>query len=369
MTRIAFCAKSTWDPAIRREHELARLAAEAGHDVVFVERPRDVRTLTASGRLAWAGELARPRIRNQGTVVTARRSTFVPAHRGAVAARVDSFLLSQVLADLNRPVIVSTVPWEWPAVSRCTGARRVFDCADDWSQILPGRGDWIRSLFRRIADEADAVVCATAHLAGLFAPRRAVVVPNGTPATLLAAKPTPPPRTSTMVYSGTLSERFDVKLVDTLLSELPEWRLDLYGPCQYAGRRGDPDAELSALLGRWPSRAAWHGPVTREHLARVLDAGDVLVIPHQRRGAVDGDWMKLYDYTARGRPVVTTPSTDTLSAMLPPHTHVAATSAEFAAAVHEASDEPPEFASTRRRWAEANSWQTRWAPWSAAVFG
>jgi hypothetical protein len=213
------------------------------------------------------------------------------------------------------------------------------------------------------------VVCATEHLARLFAPRKAVIVPNGTPATLLAERPMPVPRTSTMVYSGTLSERFDAKLVDELLSVLPEWRLDLYGPCQYAGRGSDPGEELSELLGRRSDRAAWHGAVPRDLLAGVLDAGDVLVIPHQRRGAVDGDWMKFYDYTARGRPVVTTPSTDTLAAMLPPHTFVAATAAEFAAAVREAAHEPAEYASTRRHWAEANAWETRWPAWSRAVFG
>ena len=141
-----------------------------------------------------------------------------------------------------------------------------------------------------------------------------------------------------MVYSGTLSERFDATDSSThVLARLPEWRLDLYGPCQYAGRGSEPDAELSALLGRWPTRATWHGTVARDRLAGALDAGDVLVIPHRRRGAVDGDAMKFYDYAARGRPVTTTPSTDTLEAMMPPHTHVAATPAEFAAAVREAA--------------------------------
>ena len=172
MTRMAFCAKSTWDPAIRREHELARLAAEAGHDVVFLERPRDVRTAAGRNALAWARELRRPRVQHDGAIATVRRSTLVPAHRGRRSTRIDSWLLAPFLDDLRSRVIVATVPWEWPAVARCTGARLVFDCADDWCKVMPHRRAHLRVLYDRIAAEADAIICASESLAGLFAPRQ-----------------------------------------------------------------------------------------------------------------------------------------------------------------------------------------------------
>jgi hypothetical protein len=369
VTRFVICAKSTWHPSIRREHELARMAAAEGHDVVFVERPRDLRALAADQRRAWAKGLRHPLVRKDDAVAVVTRSTLAPAHRGALAGYVDGFILRRVLAEAAAPVIVTTVPWEWPAASRCTWARRVFDCADDWARILPKRADRIRSLCRRIAVEADAIVCASDHLAGLFAPRTSSVVRNGTAAVLLATDLVSRPRTSTMVYAGTLSERFDAPLVEAVLTRLPDWRIDLYGPCQYAGRGSDPDTELSGLLARWPSRVAWHGTVERDRLAQRLDTGDVLVIPHRRRGAVDGDSMKFYDYAARGRPVTTTPSTDGLGATLPPHTHVAATPKAFAGAVEASTHEPAEFAVTRRRWAEENAWQARWEAWAKAVLG
>jgi glycosyltransferase involved in cell wall biosynthesis len=370
MTRIAFCAKSTWDPAIRREHELACLAAEAGHDVVFVERPRDIRTAVGGRGFAWARELRRPHVRREGPITTVRRSTMAPAHRGNVSTRLDAWLLAPVLDELRSQVIVATVPWEWPAVAQCEGARRVFDCADDWCKVMPPRRARLRALYDRVAAEADAIICASESLAELFAPRQATVVRNGTPASLLATHPVPVPHHSTMVYAGTMSERFDAPLVAAVLERLPEWRLDLYGPCLYAGCAAEPDAELAHLLERWPSRITWHGAVERELLAARLDEGDVLVIPHRRRGAVDGgDAMKFYDYAARGKPVATTRWTDAIDTIAPPHTRVAATPEAFAAAVQEAAAEPSEFAEVRRRWAEANAWETRWAAWSRAVFG
>src|SRR5207248_7800078 len=52
-------SKSQWDPPIRREHSLARLARRAGHPTAFVERPVDVRAVgRATHRRAWLKRLS-----------------------------------------------------------------------------------------------------------------------------------------------------------------------------------------------------------------------------------------------------------------------------------------------------------------------
>ncbi|HET6174612.1 MAG TPA: hypothetical protein VFD90_18545 [Gaiellales bacterium] len=163
MTRLILCAKSSWDPAFRREHELARLAARAGHEVSFVERPRDIRELANSRRREWLDGLAGAAPRTVGDVAVIGRSTFVPGHRHAVAGRLDQRLLASLLDRLGGAVIVATVPWDWPAVARCKGARRIFDCTDDWCEIMPARSGRLRALYDRIAREADAIICASEY--------------------------------------------------------------------------------------------------------------------------------------------------------------------------------------------------------------
>jgi hypothetical protein len=79
--------------------------------------------------------------------------------------------------------------------------------------------------------------------------------------------------------------------------------------------------------------------------------------------------MKLYDYAARGRPIVSTRWSDRLAAEDPPRPHLADTPDEFAAAVLSADQEPAERARSRRAWAEGQTWERRWDSWSTAVFG
>jgi hypothetical protein len=279
LSRLVFCSKSRWYPSIRREHALAQKAHESGHDVVFIERPHDVRALRSSGRRAWLRQLAAGDDRSENGISVVSRSAVAPGHRGRAAEALDTLGMRSVLHRLGGDVIVASVPWEWPAVSR-QGGRRVFDCADDWSEVLPRHRARIRDLYHRIADEADEVICAIDRLTALFATRVPTVVRNGTPTLLLDRPVTLPPDSSRLVYVGTLTERFDTQFVDAALEHLPGWRLDLFGTCQYAGHGDSPDAELGDLLTRRRDRVTLHGPVSREQLGGCLDAGDV----RSRRG-------------------------------------------------------------------------------------
>jgi hypothetical protein len=89
----------------------------------------------------------------------------------------------------------------------------------------------------------------------------------------------------------------------------------------------------------------------------------------QEMCAVGGDSMKIYDYAARGRPFVTTPWTERVERLVPPHACIVTTPEGFAAAVYGSRDEPRHFANDRRRWAKANSWDARWRSWEKAVLG
>ena len=92
------------------------------------------------------------------------------------------------------------------------------------------------------------------------------VVPNGTSPDLVARSRRPAGKT--LVYTGTLLERFDVALTAGVLERLPGWRLDLYGQCRYPRCGEAPDPELEGLLAEFRDRVAWHGPVERSSSRR-----------------------------------------------------------------------------------------------------
>jgi hypothetical protein len=115
----------------------------------------------------------------------------VPAHRGGVVARIDTWPLRRVLLqepDVESSVIVATAPWQWPAVRGASGRRSVFDCGDDWAVLLPGRHEAMRRLYERIGREADAIVVASPGLAQYFPVRKTAVIANGVGGDVLSCR-------------------------------------------------------------------------------------------------------------------------------------------------------------------------------------
>jgi glycosyltransferase involved in cell wall biosynthesis len=373
--RLVFVSKSAWEPPIRREHAFAGLAIAHGHGVWFIESPMDVRALRAreARRRFLAGIAGRGLEADKGDglrlVPTAAP---IPGHRGAMAQAVAAALLrrdlSHLVARAAPRAVIATTPWQWPAVRALRGVRRVFDGADDWRALLPRRREAMEALYREVAEEADAVIVASGDLAALFEARHDVlVVPNGTSEEVLAPPPAPPPKAERLVYVGTLSRRFDAPMVADVLRRLRGWRLDLYGPCQYPGRGDAPDEELQSLLVAFPGRVTWHGVVPRSGVAAAIDDADVALLPNRSAFAAGQDPMKLYDYAARGRPVVATGEGTALDSAA--GVYRADTLETVARGIEAAANEPLRARETRREWAASQRWCTRWQDWSSGVFG
>jgi glycosyltransferase involved in cell wall biosynthesis len=371
---LIICSKSEWSPAIRREHALAQTAAAHGHAVIFVERPIDARALRRrSGRRRWLRTaLSRPRRGTPGSVEVVRTATVVPGHRSDLTQRLDARRLLfdlRSFGDLSAATVVATQPWQWPAVQACGASRRVFDCADDWGALLPGRRAAIARLQLTIGEQASAVIAASDDLRDAF-DTQITVVPNGTGDALLR-----PPLAdrdvhgNRMLYTGTLSERFDTELVRDVLALLPEWTLDIYGQAQYAGRGSEPAPELAALIEWAHGRVAWHAPVNRDELATVIDTATVAVIPHRLPFTHGQDSMKLYDYAARARPVVATHTTRAVGGAARAIIGGVESAAAFADAVTTAASVSDQSLRTLRSWAEQQSWDARWPDWQAPLFG
>jgi glycosyltransferase involved in cell wall biosynthesis len=368
---LLLCSKSEWRPAIRREHAWAQIAAKSGHEVVFLERPRDIRSLRGDERREWVtgfyGGSTCERVASGLTV--RRRATVLPGHLNALGARVNiallhRFLEQQKTTDMS---IVCSWPWDWPAVSKVSARRRVFDMADDWGELMPGRRRRFQRYYEQIAAEADEIIVVSPDLQDRFGGRRPLLVRNGVAEGMIgAAVAEPEPRT--MIYVGTLTYRFDAQLMCRVLTELPDWRLDLVGACLYPKLGSAPAPELRQLLS-FGERVRWHGPLEREAVIPLLDRTAVAVVPNRPEYSLGQDSMKFYDYAARGRPTVSTRWFDAGAIQVPPHLLIAETAAEFAQAVISAGDQSDAQSRDRRDWAALNKWSSRWPVWSDAVFG
>lgn len=368
---LILCSKSEWSPPIRREHAWAALAAQHGHQVTFLERPSDVRALRKPGSAGYLRGL-----RGGGTAEQVRthlkvrsRSTLVPGHLNAFSAWANAALLRGVLdrESSSETSIVFSWPWDWPAVRRAPARRRVFDMADDWGELMPGRRERFRRYYEEITAEADDIVVVNPHLAARFAGRQPVLVPNGvSEETLAGTFGETAPRT--MIYVGTLTERFDADLMYQVLATLSDWRLEIVGACMYAGLGNAPSQDLRKLLNL-TGRVRWHGPMTREAAMPLLDRATVAVVPNRPERSVGQDSMKFYDYAARGRPIVSTRWFQSGASDHPPHMLLADTPPEFCEAVLAAEQQTVAEAAARRDWAAGRTWTCRWPAWSAAVFG
>lgn len=339
---------------------------------MFLERPTDVRALrNRTSRRHWlSAARLRPVIPKAGVINVVPTSTLVPGHRTDLAQRLDAHRLLmnlKLVEHLAESTVVATQPWQWPAVRACAAKRLVFDCADDWTSLIPTRRGIIERLERQIGVEADAVIAVNADLESRFA-RELCVVPNGTGSELLSvpsvARPSGPKR---MIYVGTMSERFDTQLVRDVMTRLTDWTLDLYGPCAYAGHGAKPADDLGDLISWADGRIRWHGTVVRSRLIPLIDSANVAVIPHRQRYTLGQDSMKLYDYAARARPIVATPGLQRGTERLTAGIFESASAADFASNVIEAAGTSDEALLPLRVWAERHAWPERWKQWHRAA--
>jgi len=130
-----------------------------------------------------------------------------------------------------------------------------------------------------------------------------LVVPNGTE--LDHDKPSAVPEQlrglprPIIGYLGSLRDRIDWQLVQTLATKRPAWSLVLAGPVEHdrvpRWVKGLPNISLP-------------GPVAYEESHSWISSFDVAVMPHERSPMTESmNPLKIYNYLAAGAPVVTTP--------------------------------------------------------------
>lgn len=211
---------------------------------------------------------------------------------------------------LRCPILLAQSPGWWPLLSwlrERTDFPVVYDCLDEHTGWNQDHAAALRAWEEELARAADLVLASSPPLHARLRELSpdAVLVPNGCDYERFAAASEPngvlrPPLDGPIVgYYGAISSGwFDTGLVLSLARARPDWNLVLIGPA---------DDEARALLDPAPN-VLQLGEVPYAELPRYCADFDVATIPFLVNDLTAAtDPVKLYEYFAAGKPVVTTP--------------------------------------------------------------
>jgi glycosyltransferase involved in cell wall biosynthesis len=203
------------------------------------------------------------------------------------------------------PVIV-WMPTPHRAIEQLRPGRFVFDSLDNWliHPVLRRQAEAAARGYAALLPMADAVIAAAPRSAEVLSRWHSgvQVIPNGVDSSdwqLDRARPADLPSGTVVGYAGKLAHRIDTELVRDVALQRPDLEFVFVGPILEEGPikplRSIPNVHLV-------------GDRHYELLPAYVRHFDVAWIPHRvGEGESGGDPIKLYEYWAAGRPVVTTP--------------------------------------------------------------
>lgn len=157
-------------------------------------------------------------------------------------------------------------------------------------------------------------------------------------------------------YVGALNEKIDFALLAAVAQARPDWQLVLVGALDLTAHPHKADALRGGAAG---PNVHWLGRVPVTEVPAAIAGLDVCLLPYEQNAwTANIDSLKLYEYLACGRPVV---STDVPAARaFGPLVRIAAAPAAFIAAIEAAlADDTAALAAARRAAAAANTWDMR----------
>jgi len=372
---LIFVSLETWDEVWRRNQficaELAR--REPFRRILFVGPAVD---MSAAVRRWRFDEMQRPpteALRDLPNIVTTRPVKWLPNKIGPARRTNEAMVRRHVRREARRlgffqdgrqPLLWLNPYYAEHMIGRMNESAVVYDITDDWTQF--GRDSRFRrrvvSQDRRLSDKADAIiVCSESLLAskasygakvhliknGVDCRHYAAVseVPGGLPEPCMGwEKPV-------LGYTGTIHrDRLDVGLVAQVAERMDRGTIALIGPSHLNER------ERQALVRT--GRVKMPGAVPYSRLPAYMRAFDVCIVPHRVTPFTESlNPIKLWEYLASGKPIVSTPVAGFRD--YAEHLHLAADGQSFLAAVQAAMLENGTSAHQRRQLATEHSWSSR----------
>jgi glycosyltransferase involved in cell wall biosynthesis len=293
----------------------------------------------------------------------------LPLHSNRVARGVNAKLLTAFVSGavrkvgLREPVLWSFVPQAEVLIDGLHPSQVLYYIDDDYAAKAGIDSASFLAAEARFARRADVVLASAPELVTRMRAFNNDVhyAPNVADTKLFAQALEPGPIDAKLVeldgprivfVGAILAAKIDLDLVVKLAAMRPQWSFAFVGPIG----PGDPQTNVDAL--KRASNIHLLGYRSYEQLPEVLRGADATIVPYLLDGEMRSVFpMKIYEYLAAGRPVVSTPL-DTLRDV--PEVVKASTTEEFAARLEEViAQDTPTARTERSRRAQSHSWESR----------
>jgi len=207
-------------------------------------------------------------------------------------------------------VIWSFFPLEIGCFKESGAELKIFDAVDNWSEldVYKNKKEALLKNYRKLDDEADLIFTVSQELENLFHHKEKVHhIPNGVdfkhyqreyPLLNKDIGIIPKP---IIGYVGTMQERFDTDLIEYLAKNNPDKSFVLVGPVWRAKRK-----EVEEKLKTLPN-VYLLGRKSYAEIPMYIQQFDVAIVAHHSdRFIKSTDPMKIYEYLACGKPIVST---------------------------------------------------------------
>jgi len=359
---VIYLGATAWSALRRRRQHLCSLVARDNR-VLYVEPPVPVLTaLRQKGRVRAQLTQVENDLWCWSPVLPVRMATRFWRLSGTFPLLVGPLRRAMKRLGFHDPVLfLNFAPYALSVLRGIPHRLCCYDCSDDFADGAP---EWYAAQERTLTQSADVVLAVSRRL---YESHRALnprthLVPNAVAREFLercqdARVPDDmgairPPR---LCFIGDIKKKTDAELLVEVGRLRPEWSLVLIGPAVQHGTwavQGFHD--LLAL-----PNVSWLGPKPPQQLPDYATAADVCLLPLTLTDYNHcTDPLKLYEYLAAGRPIVSTPveAIERFGDLV----YTGATPQQFAAAAERAlCEDSPELVQRRRAVAAENTWDRR----------
>jgi len=368
LLRLLYVGISDWDSIPQRSHHIVRHLSDYTHALYinpcyysFAGYLRDVACQKKTPRRLYAIEYKEPCFQVVTLPPLLPKGLEFP-----FIARLNYLALTPLIRrvalklHLDDPVLWLSLPPDRALIGKFCERLVVYDCMDRHAAFRSGRAaSRLSREEERLLQEVDVVFASSQDLFGHCARYNdnVYLVRNGVdaewfrsragsfPSAHLAREPSKP----MIGYVGTIGPWVDVCLLREIASSFPGARLELVGPVE---------VDLSPLENLPNVRLV--GQVPYESVPALIQGMDVCLLPFKINDLTRAvNPIKLYEYFALGKPVVSTPLPEL--ALYDDLAYLAEPGRDFIEAVRQAIDEGGDshLAESRRKVADENSWARR----------